>query len=345
MRAFLHYIATLVKEKKVLLLVVLISSLIPIGVVFISTASRDKATAAPDGVASSKYALWSALIVSFMSLLTLVITKYLNPSKDIARYGSTFTEEIREGVGVSALWQELRELRELLTSYGPSQSGSVSVDARQIVEMLRPDIVRKLQDGVFKSIDEEFAKRDLERRQREQQITDFETIHKRLEYETEKLARRSNLNLILGILITLVAGAGLVYIVFMHPLELGANPEEHKWRIVAHYIPRLSLIIFAQIFAYFFLRLYKTGLSDIKYYQNEITNVDLKVVALRAAMISPDPKDLGQVIRDLSRTERNFVLKRGETTVELEMLKADGAADRDLLKQVASYVRTNAKDS
>jgi len=102
-------------------------------------------------------------------------------------------------------------------------------------------------------------------------------IKERLEEEIVNLTRRANLNVVIGILVTLVAGIGLVAAVFYHPLDLEtASAHGDSWRVIAHYVPRLSLIIFAEVFAYFFLKLYRTSLADIKYFQNEISNIDLK---------------------------------------------------------------------
>jgi len=38
-----------------------------------------------------------------------------------------------------------------------------------------------------------------------------------------------------------------------------------------------------ELFAYFFLKLYKSDLSEIKYFQNELTNVEMRYAAVRLA--------------------------------------------------------------
>jgi len=55
------------------------------------------------------------------------------------------------------------------------------------------------------------------------------------------------------------------------------------WIFLEHFLPRVSLVILVEVFAYFFLRLYKESLDDIKYFQTEITRVEMKTLALTVA--------------------------------------------------------------
>lgn len=227
----------------------------------------------------------------------------------------------------------------------------ISQDTKtELIASLVTTIKQQLNDGAFSLIDKEFVKRDLKYRQWEGLITDFNAIKDRLGLEAKRLQQRAKLNLAFGTFITVIAGIGLLYMVFFRPLDLaGLAKEEYGWRIASHYIPRLSLIIFAEIFAYFFLKLYKADLSDIKYYQNEITNVEMKLAALRTAL-AVEQKELDKegkeiiktVITSLVGTERNFILKKGETTIELEKAKFDGAGTRDLAGHLAGILKAKS---
>ena len=181
----------------------------------------------------------------------------------------------------------------------------------------------------------------MKNKQWERFITGFDEIRKRLYEETNNLARRASLNLAVGTITTILAGVGLVIIVFVMPLDLGKiQNNEYGWAIAAHYIPRLSFIVFAEIFAYFFLRLYKTGLDDIKYYQNEITNVELKISALKVSLAAEDKEILKFVVEELAKAERNFILKKDETTVELEKFKSENLNTKDLPEHLLTLLRT-----
>lgn len=108
-------------------------------------------------------------------------------------------------------------------------------DRTKLVDTLTRTLEERLNNEAFKSIDEAFAKRALETRRWESLITDFAQIKERLIQEANNLTRRTNVNLALGSLTTVLAGLGLVVIVMLKPLELsGLTKEEYGWRIMAH---------------------------------------------------------------------------------------------------------------
>lgn len=145
----------------------------------------------------------------------------------------------------------------------------------------------------------------------------FLQINSRLESEVQNLAKRGNINLILGMATTLTGLGILGYSVFDAP-TLSSMVE-----IASHFIPRVSLVLLIEVFAYFFLKLYKQGLTEIKYFQNEITNIESKFLALRLSSENEHKDCLKEVVTSLLSTERNFVLDKGQTTVELERIKGE----------------------
>lgn len=135
----------------------------------------------------------------------------------------------------------------------------------------------------------------------------------RIRSEIEKLRWRGNFNLSIGAVVTLLGLALLGYFVFLDSKE-----TTEMWQFISHYLPRLSLVIFIELFAFFFLRLYKASLDEIKYFQNEITNVESKLIAVQLSLSSKENAGLETIIETLANTERNFVLEKGQTTVDLE---------------------------
>jgi len=94
-------------------------------------------------------------------------------------------------------------------------------------------------------------------------------------------------------------------------------------QLISHYVPRLSLVIFIEIFAFFFLKLYKTSLFDIKYFNNEKTNFDFKILALNASKLDKPNAIYEYCIKQFADTERNFTIRNGESTIELEKDKLE----------------------
>ncbi|HST59502.1 MAG TPA: hypothetical protein VLK84_12450 [Longimicrobium sp.] len=183
----------------------------------------------------------------------------------------------------------------------------------------------------------------------EQQIeTWLNQTRARLEKEILDLSRRGRFNLALGVVIGGVGLAVLLWSVLdfesqiravegvrstVESIKTGRRLPSRVWQNSAIVqAMRVSLSLFLGAFAFFFLRLYRSSLDLIKYYQNELTNVEGRFAGLLVALRTGDPVITSVVVEQLSRTERNFVLKAGETTVELELARQDGEKMREALR-------------
>jgi hypothetical protein len=158
---------------------------------------------------------------------------------------------------------------------------------------------------------------------------------RRLNGEIADLGRRGNINLVIGILTTVVGVSILGYVVFY---TSSADGEDFGWKSGVHTVLRVSIALFIQTFAYFFLRLYKTSLEDIKYYQNEITNIESKWLAFKAAMEAKNEALSKLAVDSLIKTERNFILKKGDTTMGLERERLEKNEIVDLVKDAIGVV-------
>ncbi|MCP4897572.1 MAG: hypothetical protein GY906_11425 [bacterium] len=160
----------------------------------------------------------------------------------------------------------------------------------------------------------------------------FKEAKKRLDLEVAALGRRGNLNLVLGIMTTI---AGLSVMAFA--VATGGAVPEDDW-LLRHFLPRFSLAAFIELFAYFFLNLYRQSLAEIKYFQNEITNIEAKYISLEIACSEDDPELRRRVVELLAQTERNFVLEKGQTTTELEKRRIEGESMASLAGVVEKLV-------
>jgi hypothetical protein len=173
-------------------------------------------------------------------------------------------------------------------------------------------------DFISSKIDKAYTKEAIEQTKLKMLYQDFENLGFRIDGELGRLRRSANLNLVIGTLTTSVAIFALGYEVFKANLDFTDTVK-----LLAHYLPRLSLVIFIEIFAFFFLKLYKANLQDIKYFNNEKTNIDFKVISLKIAIHQGNQELIKLTIEELIRTERNFKLSKNESTVELEKSKLD----------------------
>jgi len=213
---------------------------------------------------------------------------------------------------------ELKNLDEKIDQTKSINKAITEEHKDELVAILRSNILQVSTEEVFADTLEKIKEEVSNSNQVKEAEDVFSKTFRRLEIEIVALGRRGNINLGLGILTTIVGLGILGYFV----IGINSIPED-KMAFLAHFIPRLSLVILIEVFAYFFLTLYKSSLSEIKYFQNEMTNAEAKLVALKFSTMMSDEASTAHVIKALSNTERNSILEKGQTTAEIEKYRTD----------------------
>lgn len=152
------------------------------------------------------------------------------------------------------------------------------------------------------------------------------------------LRSREETNLGIGMIFSIVGVVVLAGLVFYGTHAWG----DDKTEFLLWFIPRLSIALFIQLFAYFFLGLYRGNLMDIKYFNNELTNMEYKRMATEIALregIEDNPL-LHEICLAFLKVERNFILRKGESAIEISDSKED--SDQFDLKQVIKTVKNVA---
>ncbi|MEZ6139016.1 MAG: hypothetical protein R3B84_00460 [Zavarzinella sp.] len=144
-----------------------------------------------------------------------------------------------------------------------------------------------------------------------------ESSLKRIYLEIDALGRRGTLNLSIGVIMALIGVTLLGYIVLNGTKELSSSYSS----LATHFFPRFTVVILIELFSFFFLRLYKSSLDEIKYFQNEATNLEMRFTALDAVLHFGDKPLRAKVIDSLLQTDRNPMLPTGLSTRELESMK------------------------
>lgn len=167
-----------------------------------------------------------------------------------------------------------------------------------------------------------------------------------LNYEKKALLRMSDNLRALGqratwSLMTGVAFAGGGVIILFWSSVLSPPPSERGSDILAflrQYGPRLSMSIIVELVAFFFLRTYARTLTDIRYVQNEFTNVEMKFIALHTSL-EHSFKDITKKALDrLIETERNHILEKGQTSLEMERERVEASGFVNGLRAAADIV-------
>lgn len=160
----------------------------------------------------------------------------------------------------------------------------------------------------------------------------FLASEERINNEIKNLKRRATVNLSWGVVLS--SAALLFFFFLIYNEEIGKNLEQ----VFLHFVPRLGLVVFVELLAYFFLRLYKTSLVSIQYYHNELTNIETKKIAAIVAVKHCDEAKIWQTVECLLKVERNVLLKGKETTIQMEMLKMQNEYDNNMINSMKSML-------
>jgi hypothetical protein len=237
--------------------------------------------------------------------------------------------------------ENLADLRtQLLDKVGSSseeRASSVEVlseeDRQDLVESTARKVHSEAAEKVLADLREQVAATDIRDAAISHSTNRFNSTIIRLRDELSALSRRGNLNLVLGILTTVAGLFVLGYFVVKIPSD--GDPTTG---MLIRFVPRLSLVVFIEVFAYFFLRLYKASLAEIKYFQNELTNVEAKAIALETSA-ALGSNAIVAVIQRIASTERNNVLDKGQTTVELEQARIQDERLSTLMKDYLPSIK------
>ncbi|MBK1650538.1 hypothetical protein CKO36_18730 [Rhabdochromatium marinum] len=99
------------------------------------------------------------------------------------------------------------------------------------------------------------------------------------------------------------------------------------------YLPKLSLVLLIELFAFFFLKLYRYSLMEVKYFQNEITSCEIKMMGLVASI---DSELKASVVDHFIAVERNFILKKDERTIDLAREEIEASTVKNFVDKIAS---------
>jgi len=221
---------------------------------------------------------------------------------------------------------ELENIRERLNNY-ELEKGFSEEEKQKIID----GAVEQTSEGAIKKI---FNQEVLELQNKikdslglEKLTSSTQDIVSRIQREISDLRLRSNVNLLIGMSIT-AAGLYLLWstvsivdtseILKQFASEGTESDSKFMKTLFLPIIPRVLLIIFVELFAYFFLRLYRDGLAEIKYFQNELTNIESKLISVQISFVTKQEDALKSSLQALSNTERNFILEKGQTTGNLE---------------------------
>ena len=270
------------------------------------------------------------LVVALFSSLALVLIRYLNKDigKDDSKNDSSQVNLFQLKNEVEMLRSKLEEVNKQAND-GAKNIALSNAERKELIDATKKKIAGEM---IFKASDD--IKREMLSIKDQLSINEhYGNMVFRIKKEIDRLNRRGGANLGIG---ALIAFAGIAYLGFVIINQVVGND---MIGYIIHMLPRVSFVIVIEVFAYFFLKLYKNGFDEVKYFQNELTNIESKVLAIKFLKDVKNEELMSEVIKSLMTTERNFILSKGQTTVALEKEKLKGIEDRNMISIVKDLIR------
>ncbi|OOF56176.1 hypothetical protein BKK56_04125 [Rodentibacter genomosp. 2] len=111
---------------------------------------------------------------------------------------------------------------------------------------------------------------------------------------------KANFNLALGVITAVI---GIAFLVFFIPNY--NEPTFDLSQFLYAFLPRLSIVILIETFAYFFLKMYKYNLNEIKYFQNEATSIEHRLQGLNIAIQLDGKENIENILLALTSFDKN----------------------------------------
>lgn len=246
-----------------------------------------------------------------------------------------FEENLHAEYKFEYLESELLSLKAKLDNLNFDKALVDEVERKEIIKRVEESVKKEASHSILKEIEERFSADLKKERYLKDLRKQFSVTRSRLNDEINSLGRRGNVNLAIGVITTIAA------VIILSSTVLGGDVTLNRDELLSYYMPRFTLSVFIEVFSFFFLKLYKTGLSEIKYFQNELTNAEMKFIAAEKAILLDNEASIKTVIDNLCSTERNFKLSKGESTIDLEKERADKESLSSVLSAVTQIL--NAK--
>jgi hypothetical protein len=105
------------------------------------------------------------------------------------------------------------------------------------------------------------------------------------------------------------------------------------------FAPHIVIVLILEVLAYFCMNLHRRGLSDLRYYQNELTNIESREAALHAALLNGNESQVGGLISSLFATDRNAIHIINNAQVPRRNGNSDQLVAMEAISQIADLAK------
>ncbi|MDC5266303.1 hypothetical protein OHW76_14530 [Acinetobacter baumannii] len=248
-------------------------------------------------------------IIAFVGILFALVSTislYLDSSKSSINSLNDFVNSNK--YKQLKLYRELAKNKNIEESYSPVKKENNNREVEEVTNLIRNKIESASTENYFKEFKEKVKVEAIV----EFFLQEAKSIETRVNGEINRLSKSAIINLSLGMMLSI---GGILY---LGSFVVNAQSFDSLEKMFINTFPKAIFVLLIEVFAYFFLKLYKQSLDDIKYYQNELTNIESKNLALQIAKQSNNHKLLTLCVEEFLSTERNFILEKDQSTIEIE---------------------------
>jgi hypothetical protein len=146
-------------------------------------------------------------------------------------------------------------------------------------------------------------------------LSPLEQTKRRIGAHIVRLRNNAFVNLFIGILVA-ICGVGVIIGILASHAQDTSDGLKNQISFFSNFVfPRLTLSLFIQAVAYFFLAMYRANQNDIKYFTNEMTNIDSVSVAISIMNRNNSAQNTKLMLSTLAKTERNRTMKKSERAI------------------------------
>lgn len=169
---------------------------------------------------------------------------------------------------------------------------------------LKDDLIKEIKEKIQNEATDDYIK-EIREKLKYKDVLEYSKLRSNLTFiriENAIIAQnaKANLNLALGIVTAII---GIVFLAFVisnyNDLTLDLS------QFLYNFLPRLSIVILIETFSYFFLKMYKYNLKEIKYFQDEATSIEHRLQALNIAIQLDDKEIIKTILLSFSSFDKN----------------------------------------
>jgi hypothetical protein len=128
-------------------------------------------------------------------------------------------------------------------------------------------------------------------------------------------------------------------------MVLAPTAEVSTWlQLATHYIPRIALAVFIEVFSFFFLRLYKTTLDESRRYNDDLSRLTLQWVAVETGWFADKEGETLSLAKEVLGLTRPPKVATAELTSPVSGDKLAQAILNAVSKELSDKLKKDEKE-